>query len=564
MTTNRLLWAKSLFWCVLAGCDASTPLVCPAGTIPMGGECVANPDGSLVRDGGRGDGSVDAGGDPDVGASDAGCVPDGSRDAPDAEGIDSDCDGIDGSIADSIFVAASAAAGADGSMAHPYPTIAEGIDAAVASGASWVLVMEGTYAEQVSLRGGIGVAGGYGETWERSFVRPVVRSAGPSLSATDVALRTPVMFLRFEATDQSDPGASSVAAYLLRSDGVIIEDCELAAGRGAIGAVGSTGRLGDVGARGTNGLPGAAQGASCGAVTITPAGPRMGSAGGTSACGCGGGRGGTAGHYFSGATIVFEAGSGVAGSAASEPGGACVAGSGGAGGPAPLSTAEGRRGTDGVAGVPGAGGEARAGSFQESGYMPAAGGPGGTGGPGAGGGGGSGGLSDCTRGGGFCLVTSGSGGGGGSGGCGGGGGEGGGGGGASIGIYLWGSRPRLVRVRIAASDGGRGGAGGSGGAGGAGGMPTAGGSSFLSGCETGLSTFGGAGGAGGQGGQGGGGAGGGGGPSIGVLLGGGAMPTADSTGITIDTGTGGAGGAGAGTGAPGEPGGVQATLTVGG
>ncbi|MBN1947097.1 MAG: putative metal-binding motif-containing protein [Bradymonadales bacterium] len=96
-----------------------------------------------------------------------------SLDLPDSGFVDADCDGIDGDIDRAVFVAPSPA-GSDGSstcsMTSPCATITRALAVAVSRGATQVLVRAGTYSGLVELsstHSGIGIYGGYNQTWQR-------------------------------------------------------------------------------------------------------------------------------------------------------------------------------------------------------------------------------------------------------------------------------------------------------------------------------------------------------------------------------------------------------------
>lgn len=533
-------------WTALHACSPESELlVCEEGTIPTAGQCVAVDAGETGADGG-----------PNSGDDASACVPRADADEPDSEFVDANCDGIDGDVSKSVFVALSGSDDAAGSREAPVRTIGRAIELAVRDGKSAILVASGEYGETFALSDGVSVHGGYdaAENWTRRGAPTIVRSFGPVLRADDVATATRVTHLRLEAFDATEPGASAIGAMLVGSTGVAFEDVTISAGMGAAGVSPSrspTGERGRVGSVGTaSRLTGNCSHFPNASPTYASAPP--GGAGGAPVCGCGrGGRGADGGANVGGGADggrtgeygfrpestgcmsreVFGSSYGTAG-----PAGGAWRAAGRAGG-------DGRPGTMGPAGGPGG----ELGVFTYETYVPADGFAGGLGGPGGGGGGGgSGGF--CFFNDEFCTSTGAGGGGGGSGGCGGQGGAGGGGGGASVALYLWSSTAKLERVELIAHDGGPGGSGARGGAGGPGGDGGAGGGISMT-TPASCGGIGGPGGRGGPGGQGGSGGGGGGGPSVGLLLGGDSLQHEDSTEVSIRIGVGGAGGPG-GPGAP--------------
>ena len=541
------------------------PLVCPEGTTPVDGECVADGVDAGV-DGGSGnsdagDSGTDGGRDAALDDSPIGedaCA--GGVDVPDPMFLDSNCDGLDGDIANSVFVSSDAGAGGDGTREMPFQTIAEGIAAATAEHRD-VLVAGGTYIETITLVPEVDVFGGYQATsWTRSATRTRVRGpdGAPALLAVDIDTPTRVVGFEMVSTMPSSPGQSSIAARVVRSDGLILEYVTLTAADGSRGDSPTQPVAAAAGMGGSGGNAGSFSGRTCPFVNPQPT-PGAGAMGPCS--GCRGGRGGvTEGYYAGSALRPPSAGENGPNNTtifctrdATIPGGAV--GTGGAAG---------RRGATGTSGGDGAHvltPTPAIGAFSESGYAPADGRVGPAGGPGVAGAGGGGGGGCFYMDDNFCFSSGGPGGGGGAGGCAGAAGLRGGGGGASIGLYLWDSTPTLTRVTISAGTGGRGGDGTRGGAGGAGGAGGDGGGRGPACGPSGMNSVGGPGGPGGAGGAGGSGSGGSGGPSIGVLLGAGSNQSASSSGVTITTSSGGVPGAG-GTGAVnGENGLVQPTYT---
>ncbi|MDX2088289.1 MAG: hypothetical protein SFX73_10585 [Kofleriaceae bacterium] len=549
-----------------AGCGgAPAPLVCPAGTTPRAGACVEEGDGGLVEPPDASPlGQGDAGDSPELDAGvplDAppACEPDGAIDVPDERFTDSDCDGIDGSIDEAVFVSPMGDDSEGGEIGSPVRSIERALAIASATGRAQVLIASGFYEEQLALVPGVGLFGGYdAESWARSETRPVLRAAGPVVTGRDIDEPTVLSLLRIEANHASEPGSSSIGVMLVRSSAVRLEGVEVQAGLGAPGASllrPSAPAAATNGARGGGGL----MNGYCPGYTVGSVLPERG-AGGVAACGCsGGGQGGTAGRFSGSSASVGGRGlawvtAGVCRPEEGPRGG--FAGAGGAGG----------TGTDGAVGAPGTNGlgAGPVGTFGESGYVPASGTAGSRGAQGQGGGGGGGGDSSCAfDGDAFCVASGGAGGGGGAGGCGGEGGSGGQGGGASVALYLWSSSPTLVRVTLRSADGGAGGDGARGGEGGQGGQGGPGGPAYSGRrCVSGASHAGGVGGRGGAGGEGGGGGGGSGGPSIGVVFGAGSAQGDGSVGVSIATGAGGMRGAGGSSAASGENGAAFPTLTV--
>jgi hypothetical protein len=440
-----------------------------------------------------------------AGGLDAGCIRSGGTDWPDENGLDSNCDGVDGDATLAAFVDGTNGLDTNaGSRVLPFRTIARALDA----GLPQVLVSSGTYAESLGLgTGGFGIYGGYNasSSWARTAMRPIL--SGPLVIVGDGGTLA-LDFLRV-ATPNST--SSRIAAYALIVEdapgGVVISRSEFASGRGGDGLDGPPG---GVGAAGSPGLPGG-DGVDGG----------LGGPGGASTCGAAGmtgARGGTTG-MLSGETVTSG---GLGGGREICEGPPCAGNSGGSG----LDGADGGRGPDGVPGsTPGLITNRRWGPVD--GRSGDAGQPGSAGRPGGGGGA----VFDNDAG----VVARGGGSGGtGAGGCPGRGGSGAESGGASIAALLINASPSFDRCAFSTSGGGNGGSGGPGGPGGLGGLGGASGAGEqLGGLIAGDGGVSGRGGSGGPGGNGGSGAGG---PSIGVWCEGASTPVFMAPTFTVGTG----------------------------
>ena len=111
-------------------------------------------------------------------------------DPPDLGFADSNCDGIDGTIAVAVFVDLNALTGGDGSMRYPFVTIGEGITAAQASGGAKtdVYVSKGIYRENVTMVNGVGIYGGYDASnkWSRALTTNTTLVASQTNVGVDV------------------------------------------------------------------------------------------------------------------------------------------------------------------------------------------------------------------------------------------------------------------------------------------------------------------------------------------------------------------------------------------
>jgi hypothetical protein len=452
-------------------------------------------------------------------------------DAPDPLRLDTNCDGVDGDAARSVFVDHfNGDDGFGGTMAAPVRTIGRALQLANPATRPHILMSVGTYNGPIHLIAGVSIFGGYNaaEGWRRDPSNTVtIGGSARPVTGLDITAETILDTLTVVAQTNPNVGGTSYGLFLANSPGVRVRACRIEAGGGGAGDAGTPGGVGTGGASGSGGGSGCENG-TCAIGICSSCSRPPGGGGGQRTCGAvpvHGGKGGDGGSSRN---------AGYAG----DPGQGPAPGSGGPGGPSQEQNGTaGNPGGAGTAGTLGAGG-ASFGAVEPAGYVGAPGAAGGPGGPGSGGGGGgSGGGDSCEF---FssswCKTYGSGGGGGGSGACGGGGGDGGSGGGASVGVFVWGGAPTLEGTTIVTGTGGVGGRGGAGGAGGTGGTPGAGGPHG----DNDDQGDGAGGGRGGDGGQGGAGGGGGGGPSVGVLCGGGATPVLTS--VTIQPGFGGPGG----------------------
>ncbi len=468
---------------------------------------------------GKGDACQDSDGDGTLDAADCGpadgSIHPGASDSPDTSFVDSNCDGIDGNAANSIFVSPNGNDSSNGLTAGtPKKTVQNAINNAAGRD---ILLAAGTYdagQNGVSALDNTRLYGGYSSDFTSRSASTASTLAGhPQALLVDGKTGVAAQLVSFHGTADSTAGSSAYGIRAIDNANLTVTSVAINVGAGAAGAAGTQPSQSQAGSSGTAGGDGAHDG------TWTR------DSGGLSPAGFEGGTGGANGPDPS------KPEAGRQGSPTSSGGGA----GGSAGNP---NGGNGSRGTAGTAGTAGTGGTA--GNDALIGWKSLDGGTGHVGTNGAGGGGGGGGscnvLCDNTP-----YWTGGAGGGGGAGGRPGSPGTGGHGGGASIGIYLYNSQLRFVASTITAGNGGKGGDGGQGGLGGAGGSGGTGGKRDCVPGTTFCTGTGGPGGDGGKGGDGGSGGGGAGGPSIGIYhvgtIGG---WTGQSTTFTL--GSGGAGG----------------------
>lgn len=489
-------------------------------------------------------------------------------DEPDDLYTDSNCDGFDGDLSRTIFVATN---GSDeygeGSYQLPFATIGRGIQ--VAKGRSdflgvdyYVAVAAGTYNERVYLEEGVHVHGGYARTLDRPWPRAsnnvtrvratnVINSRIEAVVADGISKRT--VFDHFVVETGNMPssvaGGSVYGVRVVNSTHVELRNLQVHAGNasdgtaGAAGATGAGGASGKAGTHGNNVSRGSRAGGGDGGYVSCPTGRST-----------RGGKGGDGG-YDGNAAVCGARTEPTAGAA--PDGVACNVGSAGAGarscgGPNSSSGGTGQSCSPATtpngepASLPTLRGSVSAGGVWSgtAGLSNGTHGENGVGGSGGGGGGGG----DCGT---LCRGGNGGGGGGGSGGCGGLPGKGGTAAGSSFGLFVYNSSSIAVeKSHFTSGSGGAGGAGGAGGHGGAGGGGGAGGNAGSSSnpswaIDVKAAASGGRGGSGRAGGRGGGGSGGSGGVSVAQLV-----CNSSVSGISNATGTPGNAGAGGSGGSP--------------
>ena len=493
------------------------------------------------------------------------CLPQAGDDLV-GDGLDTNCDGIDGEVNNGIFVAKNGDDANPGTIDEPKLTIAAALQAANTQNKRDVYVATGVYSENIVLVNGKGLFGGYSPdfrqrntlTQETAILGDIpegneagtITGAGLGNSGTAKTIVDGFSIFGFNAANQA--GENSYAVYLSNcGSNVEVTNNRIIGGAGGNGASGGGGGDGDDGTNGGNGQNSQAVSLDCETSEILSGGSA-----GANTCGgtnLGGGTGGRSecpnydtASYPSGnwedndtqvAPGTLESGGDGSGPNAGDGGtagwdgwiafdnefcGACSVGEQGAGAPG----ANGDSGADGIAGKGCGDGS---GSVENGHWRGGSGVTGESGSHGSGGGGGGSGRgvliqNDCH----FPNldppylandVLGGTGGGGGAGGCLGTAGDGGEAGGGSFGLFVVfdssnGNVPVVTNNVIRRGSGGQGGTGGPGGSGGLPGLGGDGGDEAANFCTG----TGGSGGDGGRGGHGGGGGGGCGGASYGIYV----------------------------------------------
>ncbi|MFL5320979.1 MAG: hypothetical protein ACJ790_15050 [Myxococcaceae bacterium] len=460
--------------------------------------------------------------------------------------VDRDCDGVDGVASRSLFVWAQSPS-SQGTRASPYKTIREALAAFVPGVHNSILVAAGTYVEQVVLRNGVKLYGGYSSDFSKRDVvsfptlieapEPDLAAGGKrgSVNAEGITSATVIAGFTIRGYDVTfrpaagAPARNSYAVYVKDcTDALVIQNNHILGGRGGDASPGTPGGAGTNGGVGGDGLIAK----ECATATCANESQAGGAAGTNAACSGTDGNPGASANGNLNQQLYTNAsnGNGVGGTNAQyehqgtpgQPGATdptlckydCLLPTFGK-----LNGGSAQNGSDGAARSGGAGCTAAAGSISGDDWLAGAGGTGvsGTDGRGAGGGGAGGGVTNRTPA--TCTVGNrvgdlgGTGGGGGAGGCGGRAGGAGRGGGGSFGVFVVFTNgattfPKLDANLVELGGGGQGGNGGAGGDGGLGGQGGEGGAPSTVAWCAGLGGKGGRGGNGGAGGAGGGGCGG--------------------------------------------------------
>ena len=174
---------------------------------------------------------------------------------------DANCDGIDGVIANALFVSAANPLPGDGTMDNPFQTLGDAVAAYPGSGKSYILVAGGVYEENVLLTAGIRLHGGYAPDFlSRNIVlfSTEIRGTPPTpgqlpgtLSGTNlVGAGTIVSGFTVVGPEMPNgsagqPGGNSFALYIMdSSESLVIRNNWLIGGTGGSGGAGLQGANG--------------------------------------------------------------------------------------------------------------------------------------------------------------------------------------------------------------------------------------------------------------------------------------------------------------------------------
>ena len=238
-----------------------------------------------------------------------------------ADGVDTNCDGIDGELNNAIFVAKTGSDDNPGTKELPKLTIQAAIDQAEIDGKRDIYVNTSVYSENIRLVAGVSVYGGYSADFAQRDtilyetaiigVSPTVPKPG-AVNAFDIkGAGEPSIFDGFTVFgfDNKAPGGSSYTVYIRSSDKRLeITNNRFIAGNGGGGAPGTHGSDGGDGSGGSSGADAKDVG-SCtlGALVVAGGGGGTKTCGGTSTHGGAGGDG-YCPNYDTGAQDISEAG----------------------------------------------------------------------------------------------------------------------------------------------------------------------------------------------------------------------------------------------------------------
>jgi hypothetical protein len=226
--------------------DAGTQPVSSTGGSSSGGSGTRSTStgGSSTRESNSGgSNALSAGGDVTAGGATAACTATSAVDAPDNDGVDSNCDGVDGNAATSLFVSPTGLDSDSGTRTAPFRSVAHAISIATATKTPRdVLICEGTYAENLVVKTSMGLHGGYDcKTWARTGARPVIAPiSGVALRIEGVIGPMKLSKLTLQSANATVAASSSQAVQIVDSKGISIDYSAIVAGNGANGTRGTT------------------------------------------------------------------------------------------------------------------------------------------------------------------------------------------------------------------------------------------------------------------------------------------------------------------------------------
>ncbi|TDP71877.1 hypothetical protein DFR33_10891 [Bradymonas sediminis] len=196
------------------------------------------------------EGFADLNGDANDGCE---CEIEDPNDLIDADGTDTNCDGVDGVLADSVFVAATGDDTANDGFSPdaPLASLSAALQAAADNDRHHILVAGGTYEGALNLHDGISIYGGFkadGFARDLANETTTIAAAASDFDATTTAyitvkadaLTNPTTLdnLVIEGFDATNKGASTFSVYALNAPGLTIQNTTV---RGGVAAKGNDG-----------------------------------------------------------------------------------------------------------------------------------------------------------------------------------------------------------------------------------------------------------------------------------------------------------------------------------
>jgi hypothetical protein len=178
-------------------------------------------------------------------------------------GIDENCDGIDGLPEKAVFVASYGSDQNSGSKEFPLRSILKGIDASVVKKLPHVYVTKGTYAGHITLASGKQVFGGFKDDFsirDASVYESIIegnecfeKSPG-TVNAAEVSEKTGISGFTIYGAECGAEGMSSYAVYIRNCDSSLyVSENRIYGGKGGNGSSGKEGENGKNGMTGEDG-----------------------------------------------------------------------------------------------------------------------------------------------------------------------------------------------------------------------------------------------------------------------------------------------------------------------
>jgi hypothetical protein len=183
----------------------------------------------------------------DGGAPTGPCVPNGTKDDPDDQGKDDNCDGADGVIGVDVYVHGTSGADTNGGTPNaPLRSIKAGIALASSRGGR-VFVAAGTFElGALAAKGSWSVYGGYSATFVGAPKREltIIKASSPTGFLLSDAERALFAHFTFTAPSASDAKQQHAFAFRTRAAELVLDDVDVQAGDALAGKNGQSGATG--------------------------------------------------------------------------------------------------------------------------------------------------------------------------------------------------------------------------------------------------------------------------------------------------------------------------------